>query len=307
MLSKGRRVIPFSLLSLAVGLIGFGALLLARFPPDYSADTPGVEVLSETETAAATTAAPTTTEAPATTEASTTSSTTTSTTAASTSTSTTSPTTTTAAPDESEEPTATTVAPTTVSVGPTTYRVERGDTLNELSARFGVPVSELVSLNSIADPDLIFTGQVLRISVGGEQQVEFGIAGFDTEPFIVTAAAVDLEPELLEAVAWVASGWDPEVVDDGIGIGQLDPEIHTFVERDLVGRELDATDTDDSVEAMGQYLAWLFAQAGGETSSALAAYYEDLLTARNIAWTEATLDFVDAVRTARRQFVLAAN
>ena len=73
MLSSGPRVIPISLLSLAVGLVGFGALLLTQFPPDYSGDAPQVEVLSETETVAATDAPTTSASAQTTTSAPTTS------------------------------------------------------------------------------------------------------------------------------------------------------------------------------------------------------------------------------------------
>lgn len=301
MLSKGRQAIPFSLISLAVGLVGFGVLLLARFPPDYSTATPIVEVLAESESAATTTATSTTDVSAAT---SSTSLDDTNDAAVAETTTTTSTSTTTTIAATTTTP-ATTVEPTTVSVGPATYRIERGDTLNELAARFDVSIGELVTLNNIADPNLIFTGQVLRINTGTEQTVAYGLDGFDRSSFQLTAVAVDLEPELLEAVAWVASRWDPASEVDGVGIGQLDPEIHSFVERDLVGRELDATDVAESVEAMGNYLSWLFGQAGGETSSALAAYYEDLLTARNIGWSQDTLDFVDEVRTARRQFVLA--
>lgn len=295
MLSKGRQVIPFSLISLAVGLVGFAALLIARFPPDYSTTAPVVEVLAEAESAA-TTAPASATSAPATTTSTST------TPAANADEATVS--TTTSAPTTTVAPT-TSVEPTTVSVGPSTYRIEQGDTLNELAVQFEVSVAELVALNNIANPNLIFTGQVLRISTGTEQSVSYGLTGFDRSVFQATAAAVDLETELLEAVAWVASRWDASAEEEGVGIGQLTPDIHDFVERDLVGRELDATNVEESVEAMGNYLAWLFGQAGGETSSALAAYYEDLLTARNIGWSQDTLDFVDEVRNARRQFVLA--
>ena len=42
-----------------------------------------------------------------------------------------------------------------------TYRIQRGDTLSELAARFGTSVSRLVKNNRIADPDLIITGRAL--------------------------------------------------------------------------------------------------------------------------------------------------
>lgn len=46
-----------------------------------------------------------------------------------------------------------------------TYTVEVGDTLQEISARVGTSVEEMVRLNDIDDPDLIFPGQVFRIPI----------------------------------------------------------------------------------------------------------------------------------------------
>ena len=51
--------------------------------------------------------------------------------------------------------------------GTTTYVVQRNDNLTSIAARFGTTVAELVRLNNIADPDLIYEGQVLLIPQGG--------------------------------------------------------------------------------------------------------------------------------------------
>lgn len=44
-----------------------------------------------------------------------------------------------------------------------TYRIQRGDTLSELAARFGTTVRQLAKTNRIANPDLIITGHTLQI------------------------------------------------------------------------------------------------------------------------------------------------
>lgn len=44
-----------------------------------------------------------------------------------------------------------------------TYTVQSGDTLGGIASRFGVTVSDLVSWNNIANPDLIYPGQNLVI------------------------------------------------------------------------------------------------------------------------------------------------
>ncbi len=51
--------------------------------------------------------------------------------------------------------------------GSTTYVVVAGDTLGAIAARFGTTVAALAALNHIADPNLIYAGQVLTISGGG--------------------------------------------------------------------------------------------------------------------------------------------
>ena len=43
------------------------------------------------------------------------------------------------------------------------YIVQRGDTLSEIALKFGTTVQELVEINKIANPNLIFPGQVLKI------------------------------------------------------------------------------------------------------------------------------------------------
>ncbi len=49
--------------------------------------------------------------------------------------------------------------------GETIYVVQRGDTLAKIAAKYGVTVKQIVDLNSIANPNLISTGQKLRIPV----------------------------------------------------------------------------------------------------------------------------------------------
>ena len=48
-------------------------------------------------------------------------------------------------------------------IGTTTYVVKSGDTLSGIALRFGTTVSNLVALNDISNPNLIYAGQVLKI------------------------------------------------------------------------------------------------------------------------------------------------
>lgn len=51
-----------------------------------------------------------------------------------------------------------------------TITVQRGDTLSEIAATYGTSVARLVNANNIANPDLIYPGQRLRVGVGGRHQ-----------------------------------------------------------------------------------------------------------------------------------------
>lgn len=43
------------------------------------------------------------------------------------------------------------------------YTVQRGDTLSEIASRYGTTVQEIVDINNIENPNLIYPGQTLRI------------------------------------------------------------------------------------------------------------------------------------------------
>jgi LysM repeat protein len=57
-------------------------------------------------------------------------------------------------------------APSTPSSSGKTYTVKRGDTLSAIALRYGVSTWSLANLNGIANPSLIYVGQVLRIPGG---------------------------------------------------------------------------------------------------------------------------------------------
>ena len=47
------------------------------------------------------------------------------------------------------------------------YTVRKGDTLSGIAARFGMSLTDIVKLNGIADPNLIYVGQALKVVCGG--------------------------------------------------------------------------------------------------------------------------------------------
>ncbi|HZV02796.1 MAG TPA: GH25 family lysozyme [Planctomycetota bacterium] len=60
-------------------------------------------------------------------------------------------------------------APTSGGSNPSTYTVQRGDTLSGIAARFGVSLAALEAANpQITNPNLIYPGQVLNLPGGGK-------------------------------------------------------------------------------------------------------------------------------------------
>lgn len=44
------------------------------------------------------------------------------------------------------------------------YTVQSGDTLSNIASRYGTTVQELVAINNLSNPNLIYPGEVLRIT-----------------------------------------------------------------------------------------------------------------------------------------------
>lgn len=65
--------------------------------------------------------------------------------------------------DDSEEIPATENPNNTINTESINYTVQRGDTLSEIASRYGTTVQEIVDINNITNPNIIYPGQELRI------------------------------------------------------------------------------------------------------------------------------------------------
>ncbi|MGI8312449.1 LysM domain-containing protein [Saccharopolyspora sp. ASAGF58] len=61
-----------------------------------------------------------------------------------------------------------------------TYTVQKGDTLSEIGEWFHVPWQELQRINNIENANLIFPGQVLRLSKNGNVCKTYTVQDGDT-------------------------------------------------------------------------------------------------------------------------------
>lgn len=59
-----------------------------------------------------------------------------------------------------------------------TYTVQAGDTLSEIAMKYGTTYQELARINNIANPDLIYVGQVIKIN--GTTETTYTVKSGDT-------------------------------------------------------------------------------------------------------------------------------
>ena len=109
--------------------------------------------------------------------------------------------------------------------------------------------------------------------------------------------------DLLEALTWLESGWQNDVVSStgAVGIGQLMPATVDLVNDVLLHTSLDPRHADDNIRMSARYLKFLLDRTP-DSSTALAAYYQGLASVqRNGVWAP-TATYVGAVQALRPHF-----
>lgn len=167
------------------------------------------------------------------------------------------------------------------TAGGTSHTVRAGETLSSIAGRFGTSVAAIARANRIANPNLIFAGQHLRIpggSGGGSAKVS-GAAGLPAPESVGSAlerqaANHGVEAALVKAVAWQESGWRQSARSSvgAIGVMQVMPGTADYVNSALDHGNLDVKKTEDNVHLGVAYLRHM-QRTMGSTKRALAAYY----------------------------------
>jgi soluble lytic murein transglycosylase-like protein len=123
------------------------------------------------------------------------------------------------------------------------------------------------------------------------------------------ADANGIPVDLVMGTAWVESGWQNHVVSHkgAMGIGQLMPGTVEFVRANLIGVAiLDPKVPEDNIRMMARYLRWLLERAKGDTTVALAGYYQGPTSVQRDGVNKSTRQYVDAVQTFRKAFASIA-
>lgn len=86
------------------------------------------------------------------------------------------------------------------------------------------------------------------------------------------AASYGVPQDLLEAIAWHASDWQPSITgpDGRLGIGQLTPDAVELVETRLLGLDLDPLATSDGVRLAARYLRYLIDRTHSDREALIA-------------------------------------
>lgn len=148
-----------------------------------------------------------------------------------------------------------------------TYVVHPGEAVFEVARRFGVDATALARTNGI--------GVNAPLSEGAELMIPGRLARMNA---LLTYVAGDIEvdAQLVRAVAWAESAWRQDVVSStgAVGVMQLEPFSGDWVSRHLAGRRLDIWVAQDNVLAGSLLLKHINTLHHGDLAATLAGYYQ---------------------------------
>jgi soluble lytic murein transglycosylase-like protein len=201
------------------------------------------------------------------------------------------------------------------------YVVRPGDTLSGLAANAGVSLAQIAAANGLDPTAPLLTGTVLKLPSGSPapprasqpapaQRVvpaaapEPTAARLGASDVQSVAAANGVPPSLAAAIGWQESGFNNGMVSsaNARGVMQVMPGTWNFVENNLGAGPLNPASATDNVKAGVLYLRHLLNQTGGDTSAAIAGYYQGLGSVRSRGMFDDTQRYVANVQALRSRF-----
>jgi LysM repeat protein len=205
-----------------------------------------------------------------------------------------------------------------------THTVRPGETLFGIALRYGVKSDALAANNQLSDANLIRIGEHLAIlSVSDTARSEASLPSSPAAPEGAPSASATKEAsssatplkdafrrwsssygvaqDLLEALTWKESNWQPSITGPGghLGIGQLSPDTVEFVEERLLGLDLDPLTVSDGVQLAARYLRYLTDRTHSDRE-ALAAWNQGLHGFLENGMSDSATAFANAVLEIRR-------
>jgi LysM repeat protein len=204
------------------------------------------------------------------------------------------------------------------------YTVKAGDTLSSIASATGTTATALAQANGIADPHMIVVGRILRLVGAGTTAATPAAASASAfaanglpQKLVNRPARLALRPtferwasrygvpaDLLEALAWMESGWQNDVVSStgAVGIGQLMPDTVDFLRLLIGDRSLDPTVPEDNIQMTARFLGYLLTETHGDAATSVAAYYQGLRSIRTRPQYDDTRTYVAVVLALRPHF-----
>jgi len=182
------------------------------------------------------------------------------------------------------------------------YVVRSGDSLTAIAHRFGLSLRALARANHLDPSHVLLIGKKLRIPGGGSSSGSRTSSALAATPTEVRerldywSARLGVSPHLLRALAWMESGFQPNVVSraGARGVLQTLPVTRDFVEDVLVGHSL-PNSLDGDIETGVLYLRHLLGRFDANEHLALAAWYQGEAAVRKHGVFPVTKPFVAGV------------
>ena len=176
------------------------------------------------------------------------------------------------------------------------YVVSPGDSLTAIADRAGVTLTALARLNHLDPSRVLQIGTRLRVPSHAPA------IGLSAAPSSVQARLdywagyLGVSTHLVRALAWMESGYQPNVVSNvgARGVLQTLPTTRQYVETVLLGHSVPHT-LDGDIEVGIVYLRHLLQVFGGNESLALAGWYQGERAVRLYGPYNVTKPFVDDV------------
>ncbi len=180
-----------------------------------------------------------------------------------------------------------------------THAVRSGESIFSIAERYRVSPWLLAKANQLTFSGVIVPGQLLRLPAGA-QRPGLVVSSESKEQVVASidhwSAVYSVDPALARALAWMESGFQPDVVSNvgAVGVMQLLPETWAFVDETLIGHSTPRS-ADGNVQAGVRYLRWQLDEFDGNVRRALAGWYQGARAVREIGLYDDTRFFVSVV------------
>jgi peptidoglycan hydrolase-like protein with peptidoglycan-binding domain len=173
------------------------------------------------------------------------------------------------------------------------YVVQPGDSLTAIAVHYGVTLPALARANRLDPLETLLIGTRLVLPAPAASPALTSTPSDVRDRLGAWADRLGVSPDLVRALAWMESGYQPDVVSSvgARGVLQVMPDTRDFVEQVLVGHPVPHT-VDGDIEVGVLYLRHLLSQFGGDTGLALGAWYQGPAAVRQFGLFAMTKPFV---------------